>query len=268
MIDSSQHMKKLILSPVQKRLWNEFIDNKDKYLSMVKNNKSDTERLTTIYKDFHTACSHYKDALTKQLTIGSYQKTVDPAIRGGLVAGVAGTGAGVYTALSAEQHNREVEEHNAKVTKNKIAANMSVDFAIPELLEVIEKLNKALNSIPKIFKYRENEKEKLYNNTVQELESRTKALTYIYNTLLSLDDYKDSKKYAEICEKLIKKENRKTKLIVCGLLTLGALVCSGIFSAFVFPTSTIGGVIVLLSTFILGTAIFNIQYLLRFNKNH
>ena len=91
---------------------------KEKFLATAKNVMSNAEykqfvaHMSTLETRLGECYSAVLDnALALNANISARKKVkIDPAIAGGLVDGVAGTGAGIYTALSAKERNQKIDK--------------------------------------------------------------------------------------------------------------------------------------------------------------
>ena len=218
------------MDKAQIRITKEIMENKELYLSMAGDKKNALEeyydRLTPLFNKY------YRDLLNETISRAGYDKTlrthkVDPYIAGGAVQGIAGVGAGIVTAVSADINNQKIDAMRASYKDKVFSDSVATHMSERQVLDIIKKIDDMLDSVETIKEYRDQKIEEEYQQAIKYMKSGSMLAHDIF---LSLGAYKDS---AEMVEKS-KKANDES-------LIKQVIIISLIFSAFIGLFGVPGG---------------------------
>ena len=154
---------------------------------------------------------------------------INPYVAGGAGQALGGAGLGAYSAIKADQRNKEIDQsrHDTYIAAREAEANDKMSER--ELWSICESILKLLNTMPETKKIREEFLDKLYN------EANRLALQGKYDEAIKkfdlLNGYRDSEQRVSSLKS--KKTNGKLKLVfICSvLLSFFLVVFSGVISA-------------------------------------
>lgn len=225
---------------LQVRIIKDLLNNKDIYLNACKYQKNYYEiekmynELTVTFKMYYI--NMLKENMTRELYIRELKKIkLDPYIAGGLANGIAGIGAGIYSAAVTAENNANID-FNRKALEyslNNLSGNTSTTER--DLLNKLVKLYDLLNENQKIREYMNKTSEEIYNRCKNEMNASFDYVKMrgISEELLSLGDYKDAKILALKSYNKIKTCRRNLRLTATFVLSLIFTLISGV--AVVFP---------------------------------
>lgn len=129
------------------------------------------------------------------------QRKKDPYIRGGMAQGIAGVGAGIYTAIDISNRNAKIDQ-SREYWKNEAKKDNEKEKSMEcKVISLMNQLLKELLTIPKIKEYREKIIE---SNYIQAKQLQSKV--YSFNNIMRaqekfevLGNYKDSKQLKLKC---------------------------------------------------------------------
>lgn len=158
---------KLTLNDTEKNRCKDLLTNKDIYLSLyMKENPELGTRLASLYEVFTNKFTiYYRDLLDSGLaaaeTVKAYKThKVDPYIAGGAAQGLAGVGAGITTALSASERNKQIDAWRSESASRSSDAKYRSSVSEKNLLESLTQLEALINESDSIKQYRLEEKRK------------------------------------------------------------------------------------------------------------
>lgn len=214
----------------------EYLNNKDLYIKICE--KEDywlgskvSDEYTTFSKRYE---EYYKSVLDAGLAAAGAMlayKThkVDPYIAGGAGQAIGGVGAGVYSALSANERNKQIDAARSKSLTESYSAQGSKNYAEKKLLESYYRLKELLDSSKGIKEYY---LEKDYKTGQSLLDSKSYELALVcFN---KTRNYKDTEAIIEKIHELqnIEKEKaaekRKKILKIVALIAMGCIVIAAI----------------------------------------
>ena len=181
----------------QVRITKEIMDNRELYLSMAGEKKSN---LFSLYNEltplFNT---YYQDLLNETITRAGYAKVlkehkVDPYLTGGAAQGIAGIGAGITMALSADTRNKQIDTLRASYKEAVFNNSVTTSVSEKKVLRLVKQIDELLDSVEAIKQYRDQRIEEEYQQAVDYMRNGSELA---YDIFLSLGNYKDSKLMVE-----------------------------------------------------------------------
>ena len=221
-----------MLTDNQTSLIGELNRNEKKYLNMATDKeKIELEKLykefSIIYKKYvQNEIHHIGNLLVNQKSLETHK--INPYIAGGIAEGVAGVGAGVYSAIKTSERNHQIEEQRQT---SEIAVKQSrivTDSNARELISIANKLDKYLNKNIEIKNFRQkdtknyNNKLKIYNEAMEKMKNKK------YNEAMTLfkkvGNFLDAKKQLQKCEEEKKANNFATIFTIVVIIILWLII--------------------------------------------
>ncbi len=187
----------------QNDLLKELFDNQSQFSALA---GSKSPELARSYKELDLAFCNYALSVQQNAMahIGQSKaysaKKIDPYIAGGAAQGLAGPGAGIYTATQADERNKRIDDYRTQSRRYVSETTAALSGAEKTLIERIRSTDILLNSIPAIRTCRielREQREKNYQEAKKLLKGKVGDLKKAIEIFSSLEDYKDSKQMVE-----------------------------------------------------------------------
>ena len=176
----------------EKNRCKELLQNKDLFISLcMKENPALGARLDSLYEVFTNQFTiYYRDLLDSGLaaaeTVKAYKThKVDPYIAGGAAQGLAGVGAGITTALSASERNKQIDTWRRESASKSSDAKYKSSASEKNLLETLTQLETLINESDSIKRYRLEEKRKKEEEAYQRKIENEAAQRRVNKTIIA-----------------------------------------------------------------------------------
>lgn len=160
----------------------DLLDNKDQYIFLCTEEDAGLgARVSSTYSELSICVNEYLRDMTDSGmaaagTLKAYQThKIDPYIAGGAAQSIGGVSAGVYTALSAADRNKKIDEMRTETARKSEDARFKASYSEKKLLEVVEQLEVLLDSSEAVKQYRINRERRETEKDEDRKEERQKA---------------------------------------------------------------------------------------------
>ena len=219
------------MDKLQRLTFAELRECQNQYLKLAKKYKK-YEKLKELYNELDEW--HLKDvisgigyvnALDDRATAYKTMK-IDPYLAGGAAQALGGAGLGLYSAISAEEHNREVDQARTSTSVTAIERKVNYEMVESRLWNVCKSILSVLDTMPESSDIKSSFLNNLYN------EAKSLASAGMNDEAIQkfelLNGYKDSRQRIESLK--TKKSNaRQMMILVCSLiLALFVDIVSGV----------------------------------------
>lgn len=214
----------------QMRMIKEIGDNKDVYISLI-TDEDKKNQVINLYDKYSKEVNIYLKSLVFEISSRvSYDSAlkshkIDPYVAGGIADGLAGRGAGLYTALATKDRNEKIEADRYLYKQEVARRSITTSSDERNLLDTCEKISRILETIPEIKKYKDEKNENLYEkacNLMRESDTfKRKGLIEAKKIFSTLGEYKQSAVLLNQCEKQLV---RSRKALVYGW-SVGIAIC-------------------------------------------